>query len=149
MKPILRFTFCLALGALPLLAQAGPGQGPRMEKIAHALNLTEAQKTGIQAIRAKHQPEVVLRRDAVQHARIDLRTALQDPATPEPRLRALYEKASAARLELILARRSVRLETLSVLTPEQRAKAADLRDMARGRMRERMRHPRPDAGMAG
>jgi Spy/CpxP family protein refolding chaperone len=149
MKSTLCFTFCLALGALPLAAQAGPGQGPRMEKIAHALNLTEAQKTGIQAIRAKHRPEVVLRRDAVQHARIDLRTALQDPATPEPRLRALYEKAAAARLELILARRSVRQETMAVLTPEQRAKAADLRDMARGRMRERMRHQSLGAGMPG
>lgn len=149
MKPLLRFTFCLVLGALPLLAQAGPGQGPRMEKFAHALNLTEAQKTGIQTIRAKHRPEVVLRRDAVQHARIDLRTALQDPATPEPRLRALYEKASAARLELILTRRSVRLETLAVLTPEQRAKAADLRGRAQARGSERRHHRHMDPGMAG
>ena len=146
MKSLLRSTLVLALLALPLAAQPGPDGGHRAERISRALNLTEAQKTSIQGIREKHRPDLILRRDAVLHAQIDLRTALQDPTTPEARLRAAYDKATAARFDMILARRSVRLEVQSVLTPEQRAKSAAMRAHAQARMRERVRHPRMAEG---
>jgi Spy/CpxP family protein refolding chaperone len=119
-----------------------------MEKIARALNLTEAQKASIQTIREKHRPDLVLRRDAIQQAQATLRTALQDAATPEAQLRTLHDKASTARFELMLARRSVHQEVQAVLTPEQRAKAAELRGMGQARMHERMHHLRMAAGMA-
>jgi Spy/CpxP family protein refolding chaperone len=131
MKTMFRSTLILALMALPLAAQPGPDNHPRVERIGRDLQLTEAQKTSIRAIRDKHRPDLVQRRDAVQHAQIDLRSALQDPATPEPRLRSLYDRAAAARFDMILARRSVRMEVQGVLTPEQRAKAAEMRDHAR------------------
>jgi Spy/CpxP family protein refolding chaperone len=149
MKPMLWSTLILALVALPLAAQPQPGQGPRAEKITQALNLTEAQKASIQTIREKHRPDLGLRRDTVQQAQAALRTALQDAATPEAQLRALYDKASAARFEMMLARRSVHQEVQAVLTPEQRVKAAEMRGMARERMHERWRHLRMAAGMAG
>ncbi len=143
MKALLGSTLLLILLTLPLAAQPGPDRGfrpdsrpdPRPERIAQALQLTEVQKASIQGIRAKHHPGLILRRDAVQHARIDLRTALQDAATPEPRLRALYDKAAAARFDLILAQRSLRLEVQAVLSPEQRAKATELREHLRHRSR--------------
>lgn len=145
MKAMFWSTLLLALLALPLAAQPGPDRGSRPdsrpERIARALQLTEVQKATIQGIRAKHHPALTLRRDAVQHARIDLRTALQDPATPEPRLRALYDKAAAARFDLILAQRSVRLEVQAVLSPEQRARATELR--------EHMRHRSMNPGLPG
>jgi Spy/CpxP family protein refolding chaperone len=131
MKPMLWSTFMLALLALPLVAQPRPDHSSRPARIAQALQLTEVQKTSIQGIRAKHRPDLILRRDAVQHARIDLRTALQDAAIPEARLRLLYDKAAAARFDLLLAQRSVRLEVLAVLSPEQRAKAAEMREHRR------------------
>ena len=131
MKTMFRSTLILALLALPLAAQPGPDSNRRAERIAQRLQLTEAQKANILAIRDKHRSDLVQRRDAVKHARIDLQSALQDPGTPEPRLRALYDKASAARFDMILARRSVRLEMQAILTPEQRAKAAEMRDHAR------------------
>jgi Spy/CpxP family protein refolding chaperone len=149
MKPILWSTLILALAALPLAAQPQPGRGLRAEKIALALNLTEAQKASIQSIREKHRPDLVLRRDAIQQAQAALRAALQDAATPEAQLRALHDKASAARFEMMLARRSVHQEVQAVLTPEQRVKAAELRGLAQARMRERMLHLRMAAGMAG
>ena len=126
MKTMLWSTLLLALLALPAAAQTGPDRGSRPDRIARALQLTEAQKASIQGIRAKHHSDLILRRDAVKHARIDLRTALQDTATPEARLRALYDKAAAARFDLILAQRSVRLEVQAVLSPEQRARATEL-----------------------
>jgi Spy/CpxP family protein refolding chaperone len=149
MKSLLRPTLILALLALPLAAQSRPDGSHRAERISRALNLTETQKTSILSIRDKHRPELIQRRDAVEHARIDLRTALQDTSTPEARLRALYDKASAARFDLILAHRSQRMDVQAVLTPEQRAKAAMLRDRAQARMHERMGRPRMGAGLEG
>ena len=149
MKSMLWSTLIVALAALPLAAQSAPDRGHRSERISQALSLTETQKTSIQALREKHRPDLVLRRDAVKHARIDLHSALQDPATSDTLLRTLYDKASSARFDLILARRSVRREVQALLTPEQRAKAAELRGMARARMLERRPQPRRTPGMAG
>ncbi len=149
MTSLIRATLILALLALPLAAQAGPGRGPRAERISQALQLTEPQKVSIQAAREKHRPDLVGHRDAVRHARIDLRTALKDPATPDAQLHALYDKASSARFDLILAQRSLRREVQALLTPEQRAKATELRGQARAGMWEGMRHRRRSEGMAG
>jgi Spy/CpxP family protein refolding chaperone len=141
MKSLLRSALIFALLALPLAAQSDPGRGPHAEGIGRALHLSEVQKASIQAIRAKHRPDLILRRDAVQHAQIDLRTALQDAAIPETRLRTLYDKTAGARFDMILAQRSVRLEVQGVLTPEQRAKAAE--------MHEHLRRQRRAAWIAG
>jgi Spy/CpxP family protein refolding chaperone len=140
MTSLLRSTLVLALLTLPLAAQTGPAHGPRAGQISRVLNLTEAQKASIRNLRDKHRADLVLRRDAVDHARIDLRTALRDPATPETRLRALYDKAAAARFESILAERSLRLEVRALLTPEQRAQADEMRSHAGGRMHGRRGH---------
>jgi len=147
MTSLPRSSLILAFLALPLVAQPGPGRGLGAARIGQALDLTEAQRTSLRAIRDKHRSDLILRRDAVKHARIDLRTALRDASTPEVRLRALYDKAAAARFDAILAQRSLRLEVRAVLTPDQRAKAAELRDRAWGRMR--LQHRRPDAWTAG
>ena len=149
MKPMLWSALILALAAFPLVAQPQFGRGPRLEKIARALNLTETQKVSIQTIREKHRPDLALRRDTTQQAQAALRAILQEATTPEAQLRVLYDKASAARFELMLARRSVHEEVQAVLTPEQRMKAAELRGLAQARMRERMHHLRMAAGMAG
>jgi Spy/CpxP family protein refolding chaperone len=149
MTPLIQAPLLLALLALPLAAQSGPGRGPRSERIGQALQLTEPQKASLQAIREKHRSALITTRDAVQHARIDLRTALRDPAIPDAQLRALYDKASSARFELILAQRSLRREVQALLTPQQRAKAAELRGRARAGMREDLRHRRQSEGMAG
>lgn len=148
MKSLFRPLAILALAALPVLAQPMPDRGPRECRIARALNLTEAQQTGIQAIRDKHRPEMATRRDAVQQAQAALRTALQDPATPEMQLRALHDKASAARFDLLLASRTVHQDMRAVLTPEQQTRAAELRASAQAHRRERMHHLRLAMGLA-
>ncbi len=148
MKSLLWPTLILALTALPLAAQV-KGPGPRTERISRALDLTPAQQTNIQSIREKHRSDLLQRRDATHQAQSALQAALREAATPEAQLRALYDKAAAARFEMMLARRAVRLEVQAVLTPEQRMKAAELRDRAQARMRDRMHHLRLAAGMAG
>lgn len=139
MRSLLASALILALAALPLAAQAGPGRGTRGERIARALQLTEAQKTSIKALRQKYQPDLQTRREATRQARQALAAALREPATADAQLRGLYDKAAAARFELILARRALRKEVQALLTPEQRLRAAELRGVARGRRQERLR----------
>ncbi len=140
MKPLLWTALTLTLATLPLGAQAGPRrEGPRAGRIAQALHLTDAQKASIQALRQKHQPELLRRRETVQQAQQALRSVLQDVAAPEAQLRPLFEKAAAARFDLLLARRALQKETQALLSPEQRLKAAELRGFAQGQLRERMR----------
>jgi len=147
MKSLFRSLAILALAALPSLAQPAPGprEGHRM---ARALNLTEAQQTSIQTLREKHRPDLLARRDAVRQAQTAFQTALQDPATPETQLRALHDKVSTARFDLLLASRALRQEVRAVLTPEQQARAADLRASTQARRRERMHHLRLAMGLA-
>ena len=140
MKPMIWTVLTLTLATLPLGAQVGPRrEGPRAERIAQALHLTDAQKASIQALRQKHQAGLLHGREVVRQARQALRSALQDAATPEAQLRTLYDQAAAARLDLLLARRTLQKETQALLTPEQRLKAAELRGFAQGQLRERMR----------
>jgi len=137
MKPMLGPILVFTLAAFPLAAQVSPPRGPQAERIARDLGLTEAQQASIHAIRGRHRPDLLLRRDAVRQSRLAFRTAQRDGALPEARLRSLYEQAAAARLEWLLARRSVRQEVQAVLTPQQRERAAELRGMARARSRPR------------
>lgn len=147
MRTLLGSALLLALTALPMSAQAGWQRAPRAARLARMLHLTEAQKAGIQTVRAKHQPDLALRRSAFREARQALRAALQDQATPTAQLRSLYDKAASARFEMMLARRSMRQEVQALLTPEQRGRAAELAGMARARRRERMHHLRQADGI--
>jgi Spy/CpxP family protein refolding chaperone len=138
-------TLALAILALPLTAQSEPAPGPRAGRIAQALHLTDAQRAGLQAVRAKHRPELQARRETTRGAQAALQAALADAGTSAPQLRALYDQAAAARFDLLLARRSARQEALALLTPEQRLQAAEMR----GAARERLRHLRAAAGLPG
>lgn len=149
MKILIQSAAALALAVLPLAAQpaaGGPGPGfgagPGGGRLMRTLNLTGAQKTAIQGIHEKHGVGMAAHREAVRQTQAALQAAWQDPATPEAQLRALHDKASSARFEMRLAQRAVHQEVQAVLTPEQRAKAAELRGEARGRHQERMRHVR-------
>ena len=149
MKSMLGVVLAFTLVAFPQSAQASPLPGARAERLIRDLGLTEAQLASIHAIREKHRPDLLLRRDAARQSGLALRTALGDVATPRPRLQSLHDQASAARFEWMLARRSIRQEIRAVLTPEQRERAAELRGLAQARRREHLRHAGPLERMAG
>lgn len=142
-----RSTLTWAFLTLPLAAQIQPLH--RAERIASALNLTEAQQASIKALRDKHRPEMLARREATRQAQDFLRKAMQDPATPEAQLRTAYDKAASARFDLMLARRSMHQDVQALLTPEQRLKAAELRGAAQARMQDHRRHLRLGTEIAG
>ena len=135
MRPAL-WTAMLCLAALPLLAQpapgAGPAAGPRQERTAKMLGLTEPQRTAIQALNQKQRPALMAHMEAAQLAHQALAAALRDPQAKEATIRPLYDKAAATRYEAMMAKRTLQLEVGALMTPEQRMKAARFRRMAAG-----------------
>lgn len=117
-------TFTLA--GVAVQAQGfGPGHGHRRGWVCYqgrgrGLNLTEAQRTQIKALREQHQAALRTKSEAGEAARRALREALLKPETELTALKGLHEKVAAAQFELLLERRSLRLAILPILTPEQK-----------------------------
>lgn len=130
----------LLIVALPLSAQRpGFGRGPRHGMSAPAfacLDLTETQKAQMKSIREKHQANLEAKRKAAQEAGEALRAAMRNPSTPEGELKALHDRASAARFELAKEHRAMQLEHQAILTPEQKAKLETLRAERQERRKE-------------
>lgn len=134
-RPATRFTLALLLGALPLLAQPGPGcprgerprQGHMMGRMAECLKLTADQKARIQELHTRHREANEPKLKAAQEARKALQEAMRTPATPPERLKALHQTVSDLRFEQMMARRTLHEAVQAVLTPEQRAQAERLR----------------------
>ena len=147
MKRLLGPSLLLLLGTLSLTAQAPPppppapqagpqegwGHGRQAERLGRFLKLTDAQKASIKAIRDRHKAELTQDRTTEQSARVALRTAMKDGAATPAQLRPLFDKAAAARFDLLMAQRATHQEVLAVLSPEQREKAAELRGRMEGR----------------
>jgi protein CpxP len=121
--------------AAPLSAQGhprggGPGMGPHAEAgpmLMRGLNLTEAQRADLKALAAKHREAMKPKHEAAMAAHKALQEAMMNPAATVEQLKALHEKASQVQFELALDRRAMMQESLTLLTPEQKAKAEALR----------------------
>ena len=146
----------LALGMTFVAPLAAQGQGPGSHRPGMAqgrgggslflrgLDLTETQKARLKVIADKHREGMKSKFEAAAAAHKDLRTAMMDPATSVEQLKALHDKVAKAQFELALDRRAMRQESLALLTPEQKAKAEELRSEREAR---RADHPRgPGAG---
>jgi len=96
------------------------------------LDLTEPQRTAIQALQQKQRPALMAHMEAAQLAHQALAAALRDPQAKEATIRPLYDKAAATRYEAMMAKRTLQLEVGALMTPEQRMKAARFRRMAAG-----------------
>jgi Spy/CpxP family protein refolding chaperone len=156
----------LALGfaLTPAFSQATPekqpGQPPRAEEGARrmeerrqdrldkALNLTDAQKTAIRDLRAKHRDALEAGRKAAQEAHKAFADALRKAETTPEELRKLHRAASDATFEQLLAHRTQRQEIRALLTPEQREKSARMEGRMEGmRMGRHDGHPGMGMGL--
>ncbi len=161
MKPTLRtLALLLAVAALPLAAQGfrqgrgrgmGPGAGPGFGPAFACLNLTDAQKASLKALHEKYRPTLEADRTAAFDAQKALRAAAANPATSDADLKALFDKASAARFAMMQQHRALFQESQALLTPEQKAQFEKLRAERQQRMQERMkgRGPGMGPGMGG
>ena len=142
MKLIAPALLILGLCALPGYSQDAPKERPRKgefeEKMqahmAKALNLTEAQKTAMKDIRAKHKAALEAKRAAAETARKAFMEAVKKPETPADALKPLHRTQADANLDLLLEHRAMRIEMAALLTPEQKLKAARLEGRMEGMM---------------
>ncbi|GLH69319.1 hypothetical protein GETHPA_08520 [Geothrix rubra] len=156
MQPTLRtLALLLVVAALPLAAQGfrqgrgrgmGPGAGPGFGPAFACLNLTDAQKASLKALHEKYRPTLEADRTAAFEAQKALRAAAANPATSDADLKALFDKASAARFAMMQQHRALFQESQALLTPEQKAQFEKLRAERQQRMQDRMKGRGPGMG---
>lgn len=131
----------LVVAALPLAAQGfRQGRGAGMEAGSGpafaCLNLTDAQKASMKALHEKYRPALEANRTAMFEAQKALRAAMADSATQDAALKALFDKASAARFAMLQQHRALRQESQAILTPDQKAHWEKLRAERQERMKQ-------------
>ena len=141
MRSTLRtLTLMLVVAVVPLAAQGfrqgrGPGRGPGFGPAFACLNLTDAQKASLKALHEKYRPAFEANRASVFQAQKALRAAMMNPATSDADLKALYDKASAARFAMLEQRRTLLQESQAILTPDQKAQWEKMRVERQARMK--------------
>ena len=130
-----------AIEAPELIAQApsGPeaeGERPRRGRRGRwleELDLTPEQRDAIRAIRREARPTKQDLRQQLQQERETMRSLLSDSNTSRDQLRSQHQTLMAARQQMANQRFEMMLDIREELTPEQRAKLAELKVQRRGR----------------
>ncbi len=156
-------TLCgLALLAISLPALAQPESGPRghggpgdhgpgrgmMAHMAEKLSLSDAQKTQLQAIMDRyHSGAFGDTMKAFQDARAHLEDLIGNPASTDQQILEAARLVSAQGEPVAIQRHQMAVEIDSILTPEQRQKAKELKAKWSARRRD-FHHP-PEAPLLG
>jgi Spy/CpxP family protein refolding chaperone len=134
----------LLTGGLTALAQQGGGQGygrrgggpggpggpgHGMARLADELDLSEEQREQVRGIlKSYHEGELGETMEAMREAREGLRDVVHDSSATEDQVREAVAPIATLEEKLALLQHQVSLEIDAVLTEEQRAKAAELRE---------------------
>jgi Spy/CpxP family protein refolding chaperone len=125
----------LCLAGLTLAAQPAHREGrPAFMAQLKALDLSEAQRASVRQTLANHKDALKAKTAAAREARRAMVDALLQPETTEAKLKSLHDTAAKAQFEVLKEGRAIHQEISPVLTPEQQAKAAELKADFRGRM---------------
>lgn len=134
----------LALGALAvpatLAARSGGGRHgqARGERLADALGLSPEQRTQMRSITDKYRSGAMgdHLRD-LRQARADLRTAIQDVKATDAQVQDAARSVASHQAFVAVERHRMAIEIDRILTPEQKTKAAELRQQRRERFQQR------------
>lgn len=148
MKPLAAGLLSLALLLLVAPAAEAQQRGLRARqagrgRMAEDLGLSPSQREHLRAVARQHKDGLHAQRDSVRDARQALRAVMQAAPQDAGALRAAAGTLEHARTELLVARGARRAEVLGSLTPEQRARAAELK-LQRQDERESRRADRAD-----
>ncbi|MBL0314178.1 MAG: Spy/CpxP family protein refolding chaperone [Holophagaceae bacterium] len=149
--------FGLAAGLLAQAPPPGPPQelpgllagraGMRVGFMAKQLNLSAEQKATMKAIGQKHKDEMKAKHVAQRDARKAFQAVMADPNAKTADIQAAHQVLSQRSLDIALAGHALRAEMRAVLTPEQQAKADQLRADFQAKHQERMMHLRKGLGL--
>ncbi len=123
--------------------------GMRAGFMAKQLNLNDEQKAAMKAIGQKHKDEMKAKHLAQQDARKAFQAVMEDPNAKAADIQAAHQVLSQRTLDTALAGHALRAEMRAVLTPDQQAKADQLREEFKAKRQERMMHLRKGLGMNG
>jgi Spy/CpxP family protein refolding chaperone len=116
----------------------GPWRGMFRDRIARELNLTPEQKAQIEQIIESEKPNVrPLVLQLAEH-RKQLKALGQDGNFNEAQVRAIAQQQGQTMTELIVIKERTQSRIFAVLTPEQREKAAQMRERVEQRFKEHM-----------
>ena len=104
------------------------------------LNLTEAQKKQIHSIIDEARPKIKPLKQNLKAGRDQLRALTKNGEFDEAKVRAIAKGQADIRTELIVEKQRVKSKIFAVLTPEQRAKAEELREKWRTHRAEKFEH---------
>ena len=107
--------------------------GQRLEKMGTILDLTEEQKSQLEALSNKHWQEKQPLRELIQASRDELREAQTADNFNEADFRAKAARHAELKTEMMVTRAKMKLEMRALLTPEQQEKADKLGGMMGGR----------------
>jgi Spy/CpxP family protein refolding chaperone len=121
--------------------------GPRMFQ---ALQLSDAQKSSIQELFATNRENLRPLREQVQQQRQLLREATEKQPFDESQVRFHAQELAKLQSEMMVAHAALMNQVTAILTPEQRATLATLREQRREDFKERHQHrrgnPQPQQG---
>ena len=115
--------------------------------MAKQLGLSGEQKTAMKAIGQKHKDEMKAKHQAQREARKAFQAVMADPNAKAADIQAAHQVLSQRSLDTALAGHALRAEMRAVLTPEQQAKAGQLREEFKAKHQERMMHLRKGLGL--
>jgi Spy/CpxP family protein refolding chaperone len=92
------------------------------------LNLTDAQKQQIKAIRAEESPKMKPLGQQLKAGRDQLNALMKSGPFDEAKVRSIAKGQADTLTELIVAKERMKSRIYAVLTPEQRAKAEQIRE---------------------
>lgn len=132
MKPLAAGLLSLALLLLVAPGAEAQRRGERARqagrsRMAEDLGLSQAQREQLRAVARQHKDGLRAQRATVHDARQALRAVMQAAPQDAGALRAAAGTLEHARTELLVARGARRAELQDSLTPEQRTRAAELK----------------------
>jgi protein CpxP len=143
----LKTVFTLAVVALTfslaVVAQArsggGKGRGDGIEKILRHADLTEDQRTQLEALRDEHRAEIKPLRQELKAKREQFHQLWTAEVIDENAIWALDEEMAPLRQQMHRERLDLRIQAMHVLTPEQRLQIGEAveKKMAQKRFRKR------------
>lgn len=107
--------------------QGGPGGGNMEDRFARLLSLTDAQKTQIKNLREQAQTASKPYFEQIKPITEQMQKLIEAPAFDEAAARTLAAKMAQVQTEIHIIQAKTEAAIYQLLTPEQRAKLAELR----------------------
>ena len=142
----------VAMGAMFVFAQDGTAKkdgkrGIRQTSVHHrgghgmmfrGLDLTDEQKTQMKAIRQANRENIKPIREQMKTNRQKLQTLSESGTFDEAQVQAIASQQGTLSAQMIVEKEKVKSQMFNLLTPEQKAKAAELKAQFQQKRQERM-----------